>query len=171
VPPDPFYTQTMDLIDMAVMVALVIAGAGLVVAVVESIVTNRRAYASLVATGVPRAVLARSILTQTLAPALPAILLAVAVGIAIPRSLVSESRSGDFPSQACVASEAVCADPAQAGQHLRTVVVPEVIMRIPVPYGDLAFAGLVGLAAVLGTAAIGLLFLRSSTELEELRTT
>ncbi|MEE3919250.1 FtsX-like permease family protein [Micromonospora sp. BRA006-A] len=52
---DPgFYLGAMDLVDLAVVVAMAIAGGGLLVAVVEGITSRRRAYAAQVATGVPR---------------------------------------------------------------------------------------------------------------------
>jgi predicted lysophospholipase L1 biosynthesis ABC-type transport system permease subunit len=164
---DPFYAQSLDLVNAAVGVALLIAGAGLVVAVAESIVTNRRAYASLVATGVPRAVLARAVLWQSLAPAVPAILLAVAVGAAIPRGLATKSSSGGYTTDYCVGE--ACSDPVRAAAYTKKIIVPEVVHNIPIPFEDLAIVGLVGVLAVLATAVVGLRFLRSSTDLEELR--
>ncbi|MFC6015121.1 ABC transporter permease [Plantactinospora solaniradicis] len=166
---DSFYLQTMDLVNLAVLVALVIAAGGLVVAIVEGIVTNRRTYAALVATGVPRPVLGRAILWQSLAPAVPAILLAVTVGVLLPRSLQSEASTGDSSWAVCDASQALCDDPATREQYTRIVEEPGLVRSIPVPFDELALAAGVGLAAVLATVAIGLLFLRSSTDLEELR--
>ncbi|MBF9127795.1 ABC transporter permease [Plantactinospora sp. S1510] len=168
-PGDSFHLQTMDLVNLAVLVALVIAAGGLVVAIVEGIVTSRRTYAALVATGVPRPVLGRAILWQSLAPAVPAILLAVTVGVLLPRSLQSEARTGGSSWEVCDASQALCEDPVTRAQYTRIVEEPAIIRSIPVPFDELALAVGVGLAAVLATVAIGLVFLRSSTDLEELR--
>ncbi|MFF5176758.1 FtsX-like permease family protein [Micromonospora sp. NPDC000316] len=135
---DPFYLATMDLVDAAVGVAVLLAACGLMVALVEGIVARRRAYAALVATGVPRGVLSRSVAWQALAPAVPAILLALTVGAVVGR--------GYFP--------AVGAERA-AG----------------VPVEHLAWLGAGAFAAVLVTVGVGLLFLRASIAVEELRTT
>ena len=78
---------SLDLVDAAVAVGVAIAAAGLLVALAEGIVARRRTYAALVATGVPRATLARSILWQVFAPLVPAILLALAVGLSLVRGL------------------------------------------------------------------------------------
>ncbi|GAB3948468.1 hypothetical protein GCM10027614_45620 [Micromonospora vulcania] len=63
-----FYLSTMDLVDAAVAVAVLIAAGGLIVALVEGIVARRRAYAALVATGVSRGTLGRSVAWQALTP-------------------------------------------------------------------------------------------------------
>jgi FtsX-like permease family len=68
---------------LAVLVmTIVIAAGGLLFAIVEGLLTRRRALASLVAAGVPRATLAKAVLWQALLPAVPAVLLAIAVGLA-----------------------------------------------------------------------------------------
>jgi hypothetical protein len=170
-PRDAFYTQTMDLINLAIGIAMLIAAAGLLVAIVESIVTSRRAYASLVATGVSRTVLGRSVLWQSLAPALPAIFLALAVGVALPRGVWSESRNGGYEIQVCTAAEEICADPTARLPHLTTVQIPAVVRQVPIPYDHLAIAGAAATVAILATVAVALLFLRRSTDIEELRTT
>ncbi|WP_202917896.1 hypothetical protein [Streptomyces taklimakanensis] len=54
---DSFYLRSMDLVDTAVIVALVIAAGGMLVAVAEAVVARRRAHAALTASGVPRPVL------------------------------------------------------------------------------------------------------------------
>ena len=109
-------------------------------------------YARLVATGVPRGTLARSILWQAVAPILPAILLALAVGYSLIRG-VSGADEAAGTSQ-------VCDD-----RGCRSTTIEFVI-----PFGDLALVGGIALAAVLAVVGVGLLFLRSSTSLEELRT-
>ncbi|MEV4198573.1 FtsX-like permease family protein [Micromonospora globbae] len=168
---NPFYLATMTLVDLAVTVAVVIAAAGLLVAVVEGIVARRRAYAALVATGVPRGTLARSIAWQSVLPAVPAILLALAVGTLVARGLFGDATSGSYTSLVCDAGERLCSDPATRERYSRIVEVPAT-HRVPdVPLEHLALLGAGALAAVLVTVAVGLLFLRSSTAVEELRAT
>ncbi|MFF5213872.1 FtsX-like permease family protein [Micromonospora sp. NPDC000442] len=136
---DPFYLDTMDLVDLAVAVAVVIAAAGLFVTLVEGIVSRRRAYAALVATGVPRATIGTSIVWQVLTPVVPAVLFALGVGYAIGLLLTGGvGRGGPQPD---------------------------------VPLGQLASQGAGAIVAVLLVVGLGVLFLRSNTAMEELRTT
>ncbi|MFI6232683.1 FtsX-like permease family protein [Micromonospora sp. NPDC050784] len=166
---NPFYLSTMDLVDGAVAVAILIATGGLIVALVEGIVARRLAYAALVATGVPRATLSRSVAWQALAPAVPAILLALTVGTLLGQGLQAEVSAGGGSTTICEASAALCADPATSGQYTRIVQIPEVQRAVPVPLEHLAWLGAGALAAVLVTIGVGLLFLRVSTALDELR--
>ncbi|MEU8388893.1 FtsX-like permease family protein [Micromonospora sp. NPDC048843] len=166
-----FYLDTMDLVDTAVAVAILIAAGGLMVALVEGIVARRRAYAALVATGVPRATLSRSVAWQALVPAVPAILLALTVGTLLGRGLFPGAVAGVSSMESCTATAALCADPATRGQYTQIVHLPEV-QRVPaVPLEHLAWLGAGALVAVLVTVGVGLFFLRSSTALDELRTT
>jgi hypothetical protein len=136
-----FYLSTMNLVDLAIVVALVIAAAGLIVSIGEGIVGRRRSYAALVASGVPRGVLARSILWQSLVPIVPAVVLALAVGMRLVGPVADASLSyGDRSAPFSHAYDTIAA------------------------YGALA------IGAVLVTVGVGLLFLRSSTAVEELRT-
>ncbi|MGK5737435.1 FtsX-like permease family protein [Micromonospora sp. URMC 103] len=168
---DPFYLATMSLVDLAVAVAVVIAATGMLVAVVEGIVARRRAYAALVATGVPRATIARSIAWQSVLPAVPAILAALTVGTFLARGLFGEVDRGTTSTEVCDASAPICADPVARQQYVRIEYGPAV-RRVPdVPLEHLALLGAGALAAVLLTVAVGLLFLRASTAVEELRTT
>ncbi|WP_433265891.1 FtsX-like permease family protein [Micromonospora vinacea] len=168
---NPFYLSTMDLVDGAIAVAILIATGGLIVALVEGIVARRRAYAALVATGVPRAALSRSVAWQALAPSVPAILLALTVGTLLGRGLVAEVSAGGGSALVCDATAALCDDPATREQYSRIVYFPEVQRTVPVPLEHLAWLGAGALAAVLVTVGVGLLFLRASTALDELRTT
>ncbi len=59
---------------------LLVAVAGLLFAIVEGLLTRRRALVSLVAAGVPVGVLARAVLWQALLPSVPAVVLAIVVG-------------------------------------------------------------------------------------------
>jgi hypothetical protein len=82
----------------------------------------------------------------------PAIALAVAVGAALPRGIATEVRGGQT---SCV--DNVCTD------------LPEVTRAVPILWGDLLSFGGGGVLAVLAMTAVGLLFLRGSTSVEELR--
>ncbi|RZT82098.1 FtsX-like permease family protein [Micromonospora violae] len=169
---NPFYLSTMDLVDGAVAVAILIAAGGLIVALVEGIVARRRAYAALVATGVPRATLGRSVAWQALAPAVPAILLALSVGTVLGRGLGGETVStGVSSTGVCEATAALCDDPATRDQYTRIVYSPDVQRAVPVPLEHLAWLGAGAVVAVLLTIGVGLLFLRASTAMDELRTT
>ncbi|PWR06048.1 hypothetical protein DKT68_23800 [Micromonospora acroterricola] len=168
---DPFYLSTMDLVDAAVAVAVLIAAGGLIVALVEGIVARRRAYAALVATGVPRAALSRSVAWQALAPAVPAILLALTVGTLLGRGLFGRVTAGGSSMEVCDAGASLCDDPATREQYTRLVQTPPVERALEVPLEQLAWLGAGALAAVLVTVGVGLLFLRVSTAVEELRTT
>ncbi|SIN29536.1 FtsX-like permease family protein [Micromonospora cremea] len=167
---DSFYLSTMDLVDSAVALAVLIAAGGLIVALVEGIVSRRRAYAALVATGVPRSTLSRSVAWQALAPAVPAIVLALGVGTLLGRGLFPKATTGTSSSEICDATAALCDDPATRQQYVRFVETAGA-ERVPdVPLEQLAWLGGGALAAVLMTVGVGLLFLRVSTAADELRT-
>ncbi|MEU4778095.1 FtsX-like permease family protein [Micromonospora sp. NPDC023633] len=165
-----FYLRTMDLVDLAVAVAMLVAAGGLVVAVVEGITARRRAYAALVATGVPRPTLGRSIAWQSLAPAVPAVAVALAVGLLLARGLFRAPVS-TIHDEVCDATEQLCADPATRGRYVRVVETTEVTVPPDVPLEQLALLGAGALAGVLVTVGVGLLFLRAGTAVEELRAT
>ena len=86
------------------------------------------------------------------APAVPAIALAVAVGAALPRGIATEVSRTEV---SCV--DDVCTD------------LPAVTRAVPILWGELLTFGGGGVLAVLAMAAVGLLFLRGSTAVEELR--
>ncbi|MGB2570364.1 FtsX-like permease family protein [Micromonospora citrea] len=166
---DDFYLGTLDLVDLAVGVALLIAGGGLVVALVEQIAARRRANAALVATGVPRATIGRSIAWQAFAPAVPAVAVALTVGLLLGRAVTGGgSRQGGYAQEICDAGT-LCDDPATRAAYTRTEWVPEVSVAPDVPLAQLAGVGAGALVAVLITVGVGLLFLRASTAVEELR--
>ncbi|WP_229405605.1 FtsX-like permease family protein [Micromonospora sp. NBRC 110038] len=144
---DTFYLDTIGLVDLAVAVAVTIAAGGLLVALVEGIVARRRAYAALVAQGVPRGVLGRSVAWQALAPVVPAVLLALTVGLLLGRFLAGPVSTSTVDGA-------------------KRYVMPGV------PLEQLALVGAGAVAAVALTVAVGLLFLRASTTtVEELRAT
>jgi hypothetical protein len=135
-----FYFGAFNLVNIAIAVGLVIAAGGLVVALAESIVSRRRSYAALVATGVPRSTLAKAVMWQALTPAVLGIAVALAVGAGLSRGLFGDSSRQD-----------------------------SVVREVPVPLYDLVLLGAGAVAAVLAVVGVGLLFLRASTALEELR--
>ncbi|WP_326561526.1 FtsX-like permease family protein [Micromonospora sp. NBC_01796] len=166
---DPFYLRTVELVDVAVIVALSIAAAGLLVALVEGIVSRRRAYAALIATGVPASVLGRSVAWQALAPVVPAIVMALTVGVLLARGFFGTPSHGGYSYTVCDAGPALCDNPATSAEYSRTVAEPLVGGSVPVPLAELALYGAGALGAVLVMVGVGLLFLRRSTTLTELR--
>ncbi|TCB94407.1 FtsX-like permease family protein [Micromonospora zingiberis] len=169
--PDSFYLRTMDLVDLAVALAVTVAAAGLIVMVVEGISTRRRAYAALVATGVPRTTIGTSILWQVLAPVVPAVLSALGAGYVIGRMLMGDIASGGRTEEVCRASAELCQDPVARQNYVEFVQVDQVVSAPGVPLGQLALLGGGAVVAVLATVGVGLLFLRSNTAVEELRAT
>jgi hypothetical protein len=166
-----FYLRTMSLIDLAVQVAAVIAALGLIVTIAEGVLSRRRANTSLVATGVPRASLAGSLAWQVLTPAVPATLLALTVGAVIARTRTDRGFEREaYDTVVCTADRATCADPATAAPFERTFRFPAVFDAVPVPLADLATTWGLAVAAVLVVIGVGLLTLRASTTVEELRT-
>jgi hypothetical protein len=158
-----FYFNAIRLVMVAVGLSAAVAAAGLLIALVESIVARRRAYASLTATGVPRRTLSAAILWQTLTPLVPALLLAIAAGDAMVRVIPTDFDLGSAYRE-CLSTndpDADCRTPAAL--HLPSV------LHVPVPWGDLGLLAAGALLAVLVAVGVGMLVLRSSTDLEELR--
>ena len=158
-----FYFNAIRLVMVAVGLSAAVAAAGLLIALVESVVARRRAYASLAATGVPRRTLAAAILWQTLTPLIPALLLAIAAGDAMVRLIQPDFDLGR--------SYRECLSDNDPDAHCRTLAelhLPSVL-SVPVPWGDLGLLGAGALLAVLVAVGVGVLVLRSSTDLEELR--
>ncbi|RSM47936.1 permease [Actinoplanes sp. ATCC 53533] len=159
---DNFYLNSVDLVRIAVAAGALVAAAGIMVALAESIVSRRRTYAGLVAAGVPRRVLGSSIAWQTLAPLVPAVLVALTVGVGLLRAVATEATSGGGAS--CSGTEAECFEGSPSWvQH------PEVTKAVPVPLVDLLLLGGGALAVMLLVVGVGLVLLRSSTDLDELR--
>jgi hypothetical protein len=80
----------------ALVGSLLTAGGGLLCALVDGTVARRRTLVALVAAGTPRTVLARVVAWQALLPAVPAVVLAVAVGYLAPR-LAAVGNAFAFP--------------------------------------------------------------------------
>jgi FtsX-like permease family len=144
-------------VGLAALTALT-AALGQLISLSEAIVSRRRTYAALVATGVPRRVLARSQLWQAISVAVPAFLVAGACGAVIVR----------FALGTTVRAPGI--DVAGHAGHA-AVHVGDVVTRVPVPWTQLGVVVGGSVGAVLLTVAIGLLFLKSSTSIDELRTT
>ncbi|GAB7049002.1 FtsX-like permease family protein [Catenuloplanes indicus] len=166
---DGFYLNAMDLVDLAVAVAVAITALALLIAAADGLVSRRRTYASLVATGVPRGVIARSVVWQVFVPAVPAVLIAGLSGWLVTRSLGTEIRSGGIQGTICTADGPICSDPVASAPFLRTVDVGPIVQAVPVPVPGLLLLIGGALLAVLATIGISLLFLRGSTAVEELR--
>ncbi|MGI5524951.1 hypothetical protein ACQEUX_29010 [Micromonospora sp. CA-259024] len=71
----------------------------------------------------------------------------------------------------CDATAALCDDPVTRKQYTRIVETPGIERAVAVPLERLAWLGAGALVAVLVTVGVGLIFLRASTALDELRAT
>jgi hypothetical protein len=160
---DDFYLNSVDLVRIAVLAGLIVAAAGIMVALAEGIVSRRRTYAGLVAAGVPRRVLGESLAWQTLAPLVPAIAVALTVGLSLLRGLGTEVTAG--AGGTCEGGPSQCADPNSPAWHN----FPGVTMHVPVPLGDLLVLGGCAFVLMMLVVGMGLVFLRRSTDLDELR--
>ncbi len=159
-----FYTDTTLLVGVAVGVAAIVGALGLLVSLTEAIVSRRRTYAALVASGVPRSVLVRTQMWQTMSMAVPALVLATAVGVALSRALFGSTISGGGDQYV---ENAIAGVPAVDPPVLTT---PQIVASVPVPWHGVALVLGGSIVAVLITIGIGLLFLKPSTSIEELRT-
>jgi hypothetical protein len=153
---DLFYTNSTRLVAIAVGVAAVMAAFGQLVSVSEAIVSRRRTYAALVATGVPRSVLVRTQMWQALAVAVPVLPVAAVIGYLIPRLVLGGSV---FSGRSTMQFD-----------NGPVYVVPNFVEHVAIPWVNLALVVGAALVAVVVTNGVGLLFLRASTRVDELRT-
>ena len=147
-PADPFYAGTFDLLDLVLIVAVLLAAAGLIVAAAEGISERRRTLASLVAGGTPRATIARSVLGESLVPLLPGVLVAATAGTLVARGFFGgrvSHHSGEFGND------------------------PSKLVAVPIPWDQLGLLIGGSLFAVTALTAVALLFLPASTSTVELR--
>jgi hypothetical protein len=151
-PDTSFFASTFDVIAIVVGVALVLGAAGLLVIQLESMMLRRRTLASLAVAGVPRSVLVRAHLIETLLPVVPMVLVAAAVG-----TVAMRGRSGGGRLE-------VANDPS-GNWDLGTHFIP-----IPVAWADLGMFVGGAVLAVLLTTLVGAASLRSSMQASELRT-
>jgi hypothetical protein len=149
-PDDPFYANTLDLVDLVIVVAVVVASLGLLVVAAEGIVARRRSLAALTAAGTPVSVLRRAVLTEVLLPLLPSALLAAAAGL--------------FAARGLFGTTFLAYEYGATGQ-----ILSKRIIAIPVPWAQLGV--LVGgtVAVTLLVTAVSLLWLRPSIDPAELR--
>ena len=149
-PDDPFYANTLDLVDLVIVVAVVVASLGLLVVAAEGIVARRRSLAALTAAGTPVSVLRRAVLTEVLLPLLPSALLAAAAGL--------------FAARGLFGTTFLAYEYGATGQ-----ILSKQIIAIPVPWAQLGV--LVGgtVAVTLLVTAVSLLWLRPSIDPAELR--
>ena len=138
---DPFYSNTFDLLDMVLVVAIGLACASLLVVSAEGVVTRRRTLAALSAGGTSRHTLAAATLWETALPLVPTTLLAAIAGILAARGLYGQT--GGDPS-----------GPA----------------TVPVPWLPLGALVVGTVLAALVATAVALTFLPRSTSVTELRT-
>lgn len=164
--PTGFYLGAIRLVLVAVLIGLLVAAAGVLVALAEGIVARRRAYAALTAVGVPRAVLTESVVWHTFAPLLPAVLIALVAGTGIARMFGTEVRMEEGEA-VCRGTEAQCA--ADPGAFTEFIVRHQVVLPVPVPWQGLLLLTAAVLVAMVLAVGAGLIVLRSSTDLEELR--
>jgi FtsX-like permease family protein len=153
-----FYFNTIKLVNLTVDIGVMVAAAGILIALADGIVARRRTYAALVATGVPRGTLGEAIAWQTLAPLIPATLVALIVGISLVRTTGS---SATAEQGTCSGDD--CA-PGSPAWHSVKITLP-----VPVPYANLLLLGAEAVLAMAVVVTVGLVFLRMSTDLEELR--
>ena len=147
-PTDPFYSGTFDLLDVVLVIAVLLAAAGLIVAAAEGISERRRTLATLVASGTPRATIARAVLGESLLPLLPGVLIATGAGVLVARGIFGGRVSPYLPD--------IGNDPSQ-------------LVSVPIPWEQLAAVVGGSLVAVTLLSAVALLFLPASTSTAELR--
>ncbi len=149
-PDDPFYANTLDLVDLVIIVAVVLASLGLLVVAAEGLVARRRSLAALTAAGTPVSVLRRAVLAEVLLPLLPSAVLAAAAGL--------------FAARGLFGTTFVSYESSATGR-----ILDQQITAIPVPWSQLGV--LVGgtVVVTLVVTAVSLLWLRPSVDPAELR--
>jgi hypothetical protein len=161
---DGFYVNAVRLVLVAVGVGVAVSAVGMLVALAESVVARRRTYAALTAAGTPGRALSGTLLWQTMAPLVPALGLAVTSGLVLVRSIHHEVSVGGGTTEICTAP---AGDPETCA---RTVVTdPVVTLAVPLPWEQLMLLSGGTVLAVLLVAGVGMLVLRGSTDLEEIR--
>lgn len=139
---DPLFTTPFRLLDACLAIGIAVASAGLLVVAGESIVARRRSLAALVATGTPRRTLAAAILLETLLPLTLGAVVAAAAGLMSARGVYGTAAVSTSGNE---------------------------VASIPVPWGDVTFLTIGTIVVAAGVTALSLVFLRSSTNVAELR--
>ena len=142
---DHYYSQAYNLVWLATAVGIALCALGLVVALSDAVVRRRRTDAAAVAAGVPATTLRRALTLQTLLPAVPAILLGLALG----------------------GATAVAFTGRTVGQWLGEPAADEPLL--PLPWGLWASWGVALIVAATLAALIASTALRRTTQPEQLR--
>jgi hypothetical protein len=109
-PGDRLLNEARRALTVGSLFTLAVAGASLLVLALEQIRERRRSLATLAAAGVPRAVLARSLLWQTAIPVVVAAAVANAIGITLAAAVLHSSNSPiafDWPGIASLDAAAI----------------------------------------------------------------
>lgn len=149
-PTNDFYLDTLNLVNLALLVAITLAAAGAFVHTADTVVTSRHSLAALTAAGVPRAVLRRSLLLESLLPLAPAAVLAGAAGMLAVRGTLG---TYDTVSHGTVRHEVI-------------EVIP-----IPIPWIEMLLLIAGTLLTTTFMACVALTLVRRSSDPHELRTT
>ncbi|MDE9366605.1 hypothetical protein PZ938_13410 [Luteipulveratus sp. YIM 133132] len=145
-----FFTRSFEVVNIAVLIGLAIAAAGLLVVAAEGVVTRRRTLAAMTATGVPRRTVATAIVLETVLPLVPTVLVAAVTGVLGARGVYGSTIEVNGPVQPNGSS-------------------PRLTVDVPIPWSPSAtLVGTTLALAVLMTVG-SLAFLRSSTDIRELR--
>ena len=170
------YERAYELVGYAALVALVIAAAGLLVALADTVLAQRRALASLIAAGTPRRILARAIGWQTLAPVAPAVSLASTGGrSAAPLRRPRRERHHGHADLALLTAAGrqcfrACDDQAYSQAQGVVVTAEKVPVTVHTPWDQLLMLAGTAISATVAITLVALLFLRMSTRADELRT-
>ncbi|MCX4993659.1 FtsX-like permease family protein [Streptomyces sp. NBC_00568] len=170
-----FYERAYQIVGYAVSVSMVIAAAGLLVALTDGVLSRRRALTSLVAAGTPRGILARALVWQTLTPVVPAVAIAVLVGVLLPRFAVPDANdTAPIEVRRCVPSPGdaadACKNAAYDTAHQVLLTAERVPVTVDIPWSRIALLGTSAVAATIAITLFGLFFLRMNTRITELRT-
>lgn len=143
---EDFFAGAYDLVDLVLLVAGGLAVLGLLVAVSEGLVARRRTYAAVVAAGTPRGVVGRALLAEVLVPLVPSLLIAMTVGTLGAVGLFGRTAEMYDPT---------------INMTRETVV--------ELAWGPLTVTYLLAIGAAALTTSLSLLFLRTATDIGEIR--
>lgn len=147
---NPFYAATLNFVDVLLALSVVLASLGVLVNTGELLVTGRQQLSALVAAGVPRSVLRRSMLLESVLP----------LAIAAPGAVVA----GVFSARGVFGTS--------VGRSLGTAAQERIeIICVPVPWTPalLLSLGVLTAAGLMSWVAVGLV--DSTTDPAELRST
>lgn len=150
---DQFYIDTFNMLNWALLFAVVLASASLLVTSAEAIVERRRTFAALSAAGTPRRTLALSALAETLLPLAPAVALSSISGTFAARGIFGTTTARETTYN-------------EAGD----LVSESGGVEVPIAWDYLATLSLSTFAVCTVVTALSLAFLARSTSPTELRT-